>query len=116
MTHTPSAAAQAAAILVPRRLQGQARRALLESCRPPLSMPHWRSRPKSAQIGDAIGGWKCGMPGAGKGGGGADLCAHDPVARRGQPVCPQRRCARRNRSWHLSSRTICRRVPSQRQC
>lgn len=67
MTHTPSAAAQAAAILVPRRLQGQPGERLPESCRPAAIDAALAIQAEvSAQIGDAIGGWKCGMPGAGK--------------------------------------------------
>lgn len=67
MTNTDPTAAQAAAILVPRRLQGLPGERLPESCRPAdVDAALAIQAEVSAQIGGAIGGWKCGMPSAGK--------------------------------------------------
>jgi 2-keto-4-pentenoate hydratase len=67
MSELDIAAAQAAAILVPRRLAGLPGERLPESCRPTdLSAALAIQAQVSAQIGDAVGGWKCGMPGEGK--------------------------------------------------
>lgn len=59
------AAASAAAILVPRRLQGMPGDRLPEPCRPAgLEAALAIQAEVSARIGDVIGGWKCGMPAA----------------------------------------------------
>lgn len=64
LTHT---AAQAAAILVPRRLAGLPGERLPTSCRPlDLEDALAIQAEVSAQIGDSIGGWKCGMPAEGR--------------------------------------------------
>lgn len=67
MTNASSAPAEAASILVARRLAGLPGERLPESCRPTdLSAALAIQAQVSAQIGDAVGGWKCGMPGEGK--------------------------------------------------
>ena len=67
MTSASSAPAEAASILVARRLAGLPGERLPESCRPTdLSAALAIQAQVSAQIGDAVGGWKCGMPGEGR--------------------------------------------------
>lgn len=67
MTYTSSAPVEAASILVARRLAGLPGERLPESCRPSdLNAALAIQAEVSAQIGDTVGGWKCGMPGEGR--------------------------------------------------
>ncbi|MGL5986245.1 MAG: 2-keto-4-pentenoate hydratase, partial [Burkholderiales bacterium] len=67
MSEFATAPAQAAAILVARRLAGLPGERLPETCRPAdLAAALAIQAQVSAQIGDSVGGWKCGMPADGR--------------------------------------------------
>lgn len=67
MSELDSVAARAASILVARRLAGQPGERLPEACRPSdVTAALAIQAEVSAQIGDTVGGWKCGMPGDGR--------------------------------------------------